>query len=505
MPHTSPPPVGLPPAPSLPPAPTPHVAAKPVRRHRLRWTLLTIGALAVIFIAIAGWLFYRAIAVVNTQKLDGSNRKLSFFQQLTHLVTQQDAPLQGEREDRINTLLLGIGGPGHDGPYLTDTIMVMSFKPSTNEVAMLSIPRDLVVNIPGYDYRKINNVLSFGRDQKYPGGGEVLVAKVVSDFLDVPIHYYARIDFNGFEDAIDALGGVHVTVARAFSDFEYPDNNYGYQTVRFKAGPQTMNGDLALKFARSRHGNNNEGSDFARAARQQKVLVATKDKALGLGTLANPKKIADLLGVIGEHHQTNMEVWEMVRLAKLASGVKNDAIVTKVLDNGVNGLLKQGTGLGGAYILQPVDETLRDIHFLTKNIFLAGRAEREQAGVVIGNASAKTGLAEQTRMGLEGFGLSVQNPFTLRDPAVLKTVIVDTSNGKYPATTELLGRYARAQGVVSLTTWESQTSDTTLRERLLTATTNRNANTGASVPSIALILGQDQSATARSITTRGTL
>ena len=106
---------------------------------------------------------------MNTKKLDGSN--VSFFQQLSRIVTSNGDQLQGESEDRVNILLLGYGGPGHDGPYLTDTMMVASIQPSTKHVALLSIPRDLVVDIPGYDYRKINSVLSFGRDSKYPGGG----------------------------------------------------------------------------------------------------------------------------------------------------------------------------------------------------------------------------------------------------------------------------------------------------------------------------------------------
>ena len=260
---------------------------KLVRHHRIRWTVLSVSALVLVVLVTGGWLAYRAISLINTKKLDGS--KLSFFQQLTHIVTSTDQQLQGESDDRVNILLLGYGGAGHDGPYLTDTMMLVSFQPSTKKVALISIPRDLYVNIPGYGYRKINEIMSDGRDQKYPGGGEAMTVKVVSDLLNTPIQYYASIDFNGFKQVIDQVDGVTVTVDRTFYDAMYPDSGIGYDPVSFKAGTQTMNGTTALKFARSRHGNNGEGTDFARAARQQKIILALKDKLLSFGTLSNPQ------------------------------------------------------------------------------------------------------------------------------------------------------------------------------------------------------------------------
>lgn len=441
---------------------------------------------------------YRAIAVVNTKKLDGSNSRLSWFQQLTRLVTAGDQPLQGETEDRVNLLILGIGGPGHDGPYLTDTMMVASYQPSTNQLALLSIPRDLVVDIPGYDYRKINNVLSFGRDQDYPGGGEALTVKVVSDLLDIPIHYYGRIDFPGFAEVIDRLGGVNVNVPMAFTDYQYPDNNYGYQTIKFTAGPQQMDGGLALKYARSRHGGNGEGSDFARARRQQQIIFATKEKLLSFGTVTNPKKLSDILGSIGSHSQTNMEVWEMVRLAKLAGQVRSDEVVNKVLDSGQDGLLQNEIGVGGAAILVPRGRSYDDIQFLAQNIFLAGQAAREAATVLVVNATQLTGLAERFSQSLASFGLTTARPAALKNVTVGETVMIDLGSGRAPRTLNLAGSYARARGTISLEQWEVQLGDTSLRELIATATpkanglTNRANTNAATAPSVVLILGQDQ-------------
>lgn len=459
---------------------------------------MTVAVLAIIFLGAAGWVAYRAISVINTKKLDGG--KLSFFQQLTHIVTSGGDKLQGEADDRVNILLLGYGGPGHDGPYLTDTMMVVSVKPSTKQVSLLSIPRDLVVNIPGYDYRKINSVLSFGRDQKYPGGGEAFAVSTVRDLLNIPIQYYARVDFTGFEDVIDQVGGVTVTVDTAFSDFQYPDNAYGYDPISFKAGEQIMDGTQALKFARSRHGNNGEGSDFARAARQQKIIVALKEKLLSFGTLANPKKISDILGSLGSHSQTNMEVWEMLRLAKIAGGVQSDQIINKVFDDSATGFLRATTGSGGAFILVPRAGigNNHDLQFMARNIFLVGAAEKEGAKIVVVNATGYTNLGATVRQTLQALGLDAIKSSSLTATTIGQTVMVSTSPGQYPRTEELVSLYTRAVGTIDVTNWTNQTGDTTLAQVLTTPiTTNANqaANTNTTrtvTPTLIVVLGQDQ-------------
>lgn len=474
-------------------------ATPPVRHHRLRWTVISLVGLLVVVLLTTGWLVYRAIAVVNTKKLDGSNTRLSFFQQLGHLITAGDQSLKGESDDRINILLLGIGGPGHDGPYLTDTMIVASYKPSTNQLSLLSIPRDLVVDIPGYDFRKINNVLSFGRDQGYPGGGEALTVKVVSDLLNLPIQYYARVDFTGFKDIIDRLGGVTVNVPNTFDDYQYPDNNYGYRHIHFTKGIQTMSGDQALTYARSRHGTNGEGSDFARARRQQLILFGTKEKMLSFGTLSNPKKISDILGSLGTHSQTNMEVWEMVRLGKLAGQVDRDHVVNKVLDNSANGLLQAETGLGGAFILVPNNRSYSDIQFLAQNIFLIGQAEKEGATITVVNATRLPGLAETISHNLASFGLNVTKPISLKNTTIGNTVMIDLAPGRTPLTDEVVGIYARARGSISLSAWVNQTGDSSLGDYLSSFQSSTNTNSSRNVnssaatpPTLLLILGQDQ-------------
>ena len=478
-------------------------ATLPPRHHRIRWTVLGASFVVLVVILVGGWIAYRAISVINTKKADGT--KIPFFQQFTHIITSGDQKIQGESDDRVNILLLGYGGPGHDGPYLTDTMMVMSYKPSTKQLALISIPRDLVVNIPGYDYRKINNVLSFGRDKKYPGGGEALTVKVVSDTLNIPIHYYARIDFTGFKEMIDQLKGVTVTVDRAFRDNAYPDSGIGYDPISFTAGTQIMNGERALKFARSRHGNNGEGSDFSRAKRQQKIIVAMKEKLLSFGTLSNPKKISDILGSLGSHSQTNMEVWEMLRLSKIVGDLNPDHIINKVYDNSDPGFLRAATGTGGAAILVPSDGTYEDMQFFARNIFLATAAEPEQASILVVNATAFTALGPSVSRGAAAMGMSIVKTTSLAGTTAGKTVLVSAHPGQHANTEKILRAYVHAVDTISISDWQKQTGDTSLASLLSSPvakntnstviTNGHNVTTNTTVnvfPDLILVLGQDQ-------------
>lgn len=490
---------------SAPQSPTSPRQTFPKRHHRVRWTIVGVSVVVLIVLGLAGWVAYRAISVINTKKLDGRN--VSFFQQLSRIVTSGGDQLQGESEDRVNILLLGYGGPGHDGPYLTDTMMVASIQPSTKQVALISIPRDLVVDIPGYDYRKINSVLSFGRDSKYPGGGEALTVKVVSDVLDIPIQYYARVDFDGFVDVINQVGGVTVTVDTAFSDYQYPDNNYGYDPISFKAGEQTMDGSRALKYARSRKGNNGEGTDFARAKRQQKIIVALKEKLLSLGTLSNPKKMSDILGSIGSHSQTNMEVWEMLRVAKLVGSIAPDSIINKVYDDTADGFLKAATGTGGAFILVPRSGTYADMQFLAQNIFLIHASEQEHASILVANGSNYATLGTHARQALLAMGLDVPKAQSLSSTSIGQTVLVAAQPGTYPKTEQLLSAYARAIGTLDLSNWQNQTSDTTLAQALATpipVTTNTASSPSTVTPNLVLVLGMDQAKPTATTTTNTT-
>ncbi len=290
------------------------------------------------------------------------------FKKLKYFVFQQGTLLAGANDDRVNILLLGMGGIGHDGPFLTDTMMIVSVKPSTRQVAMISIPRDLAVDMPGYGVRKINYANALG-ETKTPPNGLGVAEKVVENTFDMEIHYVVRVDFTAFEEAIDSLGGIEVDVEQSFTDTQFPAENTEYQTISFAKGMQTMKGARALQFARSRHGNNGEGSDFARARRQQKMLMALKQKILSPATLFNPIEIHALLNTLEKHMTTNMEFGDMMSLLKFARDFDRGRLITVVLDTEKDGYLENASDPDMGFFLRPKDGNFDSIQTLISRIF----------------------------------------------------------------------------------------------------------------------------------------
>ncbi|MFH0814611.1 MAG: LCP family protein [Candidatus Falkowbacteria bacterium] len=289
----------------------------------------------------------------------------SIFKQLTFWGGQEDS-LIGNASDRINILLLGMGGVKHDGPYLTDSIIFASLKPTTGELGMLSLPRDLLVDIPGHGLWKINNANHFGEMDK-KGTGAELTKKVVAKITDQKVPYYMRVDFEAFEQIIDALNGVKIYVDKSFTDTMYPTDDEKYQTISFKQGWQTMDGATALKFVRSRHGSNGENSDFARSLRQQKLLAAVKSRLFSYQMLFQPAKINKIIQAVDEHFTTNLTLAQLFKLVQLSKSIDSANIVFKVINDAPNGLL-YASNVNGAYVLQSNAGNWNEIQELAKNI-----------------------------------------------------------------------------------------------------------------------------------------
>lgn len=286
-----------------------------------------------------------------------------------------------ETDGRTNILILGSDKRKEDTRFatLTDTILVASIGRVDKKVTLISLPRDLWVRTTGPTpfYTKINAVYAHE-------GGEGM-SKVVGDVLGVPIHYYAVVDFELFKETIDILGGIEVSVDRAFVDREYPVEGKEdapvvsdrYETITFNAGPQLMDGATALKYARSRHGNNNEGTDFARAARQQKVIMAIKNKALSLNTIINPSKLNELYGTYEKNVDTNMTFNDIQNFYLLSQQIDFKNVTSIVLDDrsaaDSGGLLyaPEDTSLyDGAYVLLPKHGDFTQMHaYVQRYIF----------------------------------------------------------------------------------------------------------------------------------------
>lgn len=347
--------------------------------------------------------------------------------------------LKGESNGRVNVLLLGVGDKEHAGADLSDTIMVVSYDVKTKSVAMFSIPRDLEVKLPKYgSYTKINAAHSYGESNKYPGGGPGLAAETVSQTLDIPIHYYVRADFSGFKDVVDAIGGVTVDVENSFCDYDYPVEYKGDTSkVCFDKGKQNMNGIKALQYARSRHSLGPEGSDFARSKRQQRLLVAIKDKVLSSSTLTNPKKILDLMNALGEHIKTDAQMAELLRVYELAKGVDTSKIINKNFDNSPEGLLVSTMNANGS-VLKPASGNFKAIQAVVKNIFSVVAMREEKATVALYNGTWSTGLVTKlaTEMKADGYNIGYSGDNDKKN--VTKTIITDFTDGKKPETIKTL-------------------------------------------------------------------
>lgn len=359
-----------------------------------------------------------------------------------HLIGSPDRRLAGEAEDRINILLLGMGGEGHEGPLLTDTIMVASIQPSQGRVALLSVPRDMLVPLPKAGWRKINAANAFGELQM-PGRGAEFTRTALEGLLGLNIPYYVRVDFQGFQTLIDDIGGIDVYVERAFSDHAYPTSNHGVQTVAFAQGWQHLSGEEALRFARSRHGNSGEGSDFARAKRQQKVLAAVKEKTLTFSILKSPSRISNMLAELQSNITTNLQIGEILRLAKMGKSVDPAAIVHKVIDDGPASPLV-ATNINGAYVLVPRKDDWSDLRDVAAAIFEVGENDihaaaaptqqpAEKPKIELQNGSGKSGLARDVAGRLSGFGFTVVKIGNANSFEYKKTAIYDLSGGKNPA------------------------------------------------------------------------
>jgi LCP family protein required for cell wall assembly len=440
----------------------------------------------IIFVGIFIFIFSFQV-LLSGENLDGYGdlepRKFSF---LNVFGFSHERELKGESDDRINIILTGMGGLGHSGPFLTDTIIVASYKPSTHEVAMLSIPRDLSVSIPGYGWRRVNSVNHYGELQD-PGRGAAYTADFLSDLLGIDIHYYVRVDFQGFVDLIDELDGLDVYVDNAFTDSQFPDNNYGYQTIFFDRGWQHMDGQTALNYARSRHGNNGEGSDFARSQRQQKVLKGLKDKLLSAKTFLSPTKLGALYDTYNNNVSTNMETWEMVRFAQLAKDIHDDAINTLVLDNSANGLL-YSTLVNGAYLLVPRDESFYEIQQVAEHIFDPQDYLNpdERPVVEIRNGTKIGGLAYQTSVNLTRMGFDIEKIGNAVEQNYEKTVIYDLTGGQKNHSLERIIKELNANVTTEVPRWLSDDPLATSQE-------------GALPPSDAdflIILGQEHAVSA---------
>jgi polyisoprenyl-teichoic acid--peptidoglycan teichoic acid transferase len=323
---------------------------------------------------------------------------------IIHALPGVDETLEGEKEGRINVILLGMRGANVDGGgLLTDTIMIASIAPEQNKIALVSIPRDLYVTLPSRESQgKINSVYAYG-EERGRGKGLEDIKEVLEEITGQEMHYAASINFEGFKKLVDALGGIEIYLGQSFSEpvqfqeehvcdpyvFTVPTGNYeikknekGKIVARYPlcrnsqlecggnfqlpAGNNVLDGETALCFVRSRSTSN----DFERAKRQQLVLQKIKDKSLSTGTLTDFGKISGILEALGNNVLTDMRLWEMRRLYEIYGKLDNPQIKQNVLENSEEGMLYSPpmTEASG-YILLPRGNNFDRIKEMFANIF----------------------------------------------------------------------------------------------------------------------------------------
>lgn len=340
---------------------------------------------------------------------------------------------EGLKEDALghtNILLLGVGGEGHDGENLTDTMIVASIDTSDNTLSMLSLPRDLYVENERVGWgTRINSIYEYIYDEtEDPEIAEAELEKEIESIVGVEIHYYAKIDFKGFTELIDAMGGITIDVANSISDPAYPaldGSGQTYDPFYLSAGTQTFDGETALKYVRSRH----DSSDFDRASRQQEVITAIKDKALSMGVLTSPSKIEDVYSVVASNFETNMSISELVTLVGQGSDFDSSSIQSAVLND-----LAYTTGgflytpereEGDPYYLVPYagPGDFSEIARFAQLFFYHPEIMRDQVTITVLNGTKAESLAGLTKMFLVRYGFTVADYGNAETKEVTKTQI----------------------------------------------------------------------------------
>ncbi|HEX9388011.1 MAG TPA: LCP family protein [Anaerolineales bacterium] len=265
---------------------------------------------------------------------------------------------------RINILFVGLRGGDPikgDCPFCTDTLILLTVDPATKTAGMLSIPRDMWVNIPGFGFSRINTAWTLGRGSKLPGGGPALTMKTISHFIGVPIDYYVQVDFDTFVDIINLLGGVDVYNEETIV-LDPMAHGRDFPKVKITCcGMRHLDGRTALAYSRCRHIEQGcQDGDIGRARRQQKVIFGIRDKVLSPENF--PTLLAQapqLYNIFSEGIHTNLSLQDAMKLAVLAKDISKENIKNAVIDDSM--LAFDNVILGGknASIMKPLPDKIR--------------------------------------------------------------------------------------------------------------------------------------------------
>ena len=339
---------------------------------------------------------------------------------------------------RVTVLVMGLDYNDwrkDEGPPRTDTMILLTIDPVSMTAGMLSIPRDLWVSIPGFDYGKINTAYQLGEAYKLPGGGPGLAIDTVEKLIGVPIQYYAQIDFSVFVEFIQEIHGIKIDVPYEIYVDIYDD---ALGKKRIEPGVQVLPGEYALAYARAR---NTEGADFDRAMRQQQVIMGIRDRLLLPGVITDLiSRAPELYNKFSSGINTNLSLDEVIQLAWLAQKIE-----TKDIYQGIIGeeQVNFGKSPDGLDVLKPLPDQIR---LLRDKIFLPAGAispiadsnsdpvdlmKQENATVSVLNGTFTPGLAGRTSEYLQSLGVNVIKTNDASDKPYPWTMVYDHTGNPY--------------------------------------------------------------------------
>lgn len=407
---------------------------------------IVLLSLIVIILGVGIWL--GTVAYKNIKKITALSGNNSLFS----LMGDAKQSLKGESDGRTNILLLGMGGKNHPGGLLADTVVILSVDWKTNKVAMMTIPRDLYVKIPGDGWGKINESFAYGENNaSSTGGGGQVSSQVVSEVLGIPIHYFVSADFEGFKKIVDSLGGIDVVNEKDLYDASYPaDNMIDFDPFKLSAGAQHLDGEVALKYARCRKGTC--GDDYGRNSRQMQVIKAIKDKMMSLNIISNPTKLVDLMNIAGDHIRTNMSLGEIKTLSEKQKSLDTQNMIGFTFDTTENGLLisPPQDGRGSIQLPKLGQGEYADIQAKAQNIFnsagatIKGTSINKKLRIEVLNGSGTVGMAKKAKAELTSAGYNVTKigdaPKTYTD-----SVVYDCNSKLNSATAIAVGKVLDGQ------------------------------------------------------------
>lgn len=396
--------------------------------NKKRLIFKSFALISVVMLVAIGWIFGKAWWDAN-RALGGGGDSAALNREV------DPNSLNGEGDGRINVLLMGKGGPNHDGGDLTDSMLVASIDPINDAVALVSIPRDLWVKPNNLWPMKINAVYSSAKNQalyKNPKdekaaerAGIEAAESTVEQYLGIKINYYGMVDFSAFEEAVNILGGINVKLDEPYSD---PTMYIGTKMLNLPAGDVYLDGATALGYARSRYGS--ERGDFDRGDHQQRVIVGIKNKALSLGTFGNPVKVSKLVDTFGNRVQTNFSLNDIMRFYELSKKINETNISNVDLAKDGEAVLQTGM-IGGQSVVYPIAgvNDFSEVQKYIRGKLIDSFIIKEQPTVIILNGTTRPGAAKLRADELKSYGYNVLQIADAPNTNITSTTLVDTTNG----------------------------------------------------------------------------